>query len=340
VSNLKSSRYQELDSLRGIAAFGVMLFHYSFDYYNYNRLPNNVNTGHFAFKYGYLGVHLFFMISGFVIFMTLEKTKTIKDFIVSRFSRLFPTYWVAISVTLILTWIIAAPFHIGAYTFSQILVNYTMLQSFFRIQHIDISYWTLAVELKFYILLGLVFQFKWLKNIFWICLVWLFASAFVAVVKFPFVEAFKFLFILSHAPLFIAGIGFYTLKIAPDKQQVLKSHILILASLAVEMLILYQIRYISVVYYCVFMFFVVFYLFVYGKLKFLQNRILLFLGAISYPFYLLHQNIGFAIIYRLKMVIDNDLFYIPVTITIVIFLAWLISKYVEKPALKYIRGKF
>lgn len=338
MSTIKSSRFQELDILRGIAAFGVMLFHYSVDFYK--RVPNSINTSHFGFEYGFLGLHLFFMISGFVIFMTLEKTKAIRDFVISRFSRLFPTYWVAISLTLLLTWIIAAPFQKGIYTFPQIAVNYTMLQSFFKIQHIDVSYWTMGIELKFYILLGLIFQFKWFKNIFWICIIWLLTCAFVAVIKIPYAEAFKFLFILNHAPLFIAGIAFYTLKKSVDKIQTIQSHILIIASFAIEILIVYQTQFEQVYVYYISSFFVIFYLFVFGKLKFLQNRILLFLGAISYPFYLIHQNIGFAIIYRLKMILDNDFFYIPVTFTIVLFLAWLISKYVEKPAIQFIRKKY
>ena len=82
-----ATRLLELDALRGIAAMAVMGFHYTTLYSH--------ETGHlgelpFEVRYGNYGVHLFFMISGFVIFMTLERTRTAKDFIVSRFSRLFP----------------------------------------------------------------------------------------------------------------------------------------------------------------------------------------------------------------------------------------------------------
>ena len=95
----KKRRLLELDALRGIAAVGVMLFHYSVIYY---KLFPSMTHPLFQFRYGRLSVHLFFIISGFVIFMTLEKTRRPTDFIVSRFSRLFSTYWFSISPWLML----------------------------------------------------------------------------------------------------------------------------------------------------------------------------------------------------------------------------------------------
>jgi peptidoglycan/LPS O-acetylase OafA/YrhL len=53
--------------------------------------------------WGYLGVNLFFVISGFVIFMTLDRTLVPLDFVISRTSRLFPAYWAAIIITMVIT---------------------------------------------------------------------------------------------------------------------------------------------------------------------------------------------------------------------------------------------
>ena len=66
-----SNRLQELDALRGIAALMVVLFHFTMG-------RQEANLG---FKLGTTGVDLFFIISGFVIFMSLSKVKNSKDFI-------------------------------------------------------------------------------------------------------------------------------------------------------------------------------------------------------------------------------------------------------------------
>lgn len=88
-------RLAALDGLRFVAAAAVMFFHYTSAekllWGNPSRLefPGiNVVT-----RYGYLGVELFFIISGFVIPMTAYG-RTTEDFVASRFSRLFPAYWV------------------------------------------------------------------------------------------------------------------------------------------------------------------------------------------------------------------------------------------------------
>ena len=67
-------RLLELDALRGIAALMVVLFHFTMD-------RPEMNLG---FKYGVTGVDFFFIISGFVIFLTLSNTKNWKDFVQKR----------------------------------------------------------------------------------------------------------------------------------------------------------------------------------------------------------------------------------------------------------------
>ena len=61
-------RLAQLDALRGIAALAVVLFHYTT---RYDQLFGHAQSPALSFPYGYLGVNLFFMISGFVILMTL-----------------------------------------------------------------------------------------------------------------------------------------------------------------------------------------------------------------------------------------------------------------------------
>lgn len=330
IKKLIDNRIFELDALRGIAAMAVVLFHYTFGIDNGTK---SFSPDKFYFSYGYLGVHLFFLISGFVIFMTLDKTKKPLDFIISRFSRLYPAYWAAIFTTIIITLLLRT----NEYTLNQVLVNITMFQYWFKVKDIDGSYWTLAVELTFYAIMWLLYVSKQLKNISLIAIIWLFLSAIFALFEIPLENFINVIFILKHAPLFIGGIAFYSIKV--DKTKVI-NHILVLLSFIAICIVSYSNKADFIVYSLITSFYIVFYLFVFNKLFFLNNRVLLFLGSISYSLYLIHENIGIAIIYYLKKVIDNQLFYLPITIVIIIILATIINKKIEKPAMNFIRNTY
>jgi peptidoglycan/LPS O-acetylase OafA/YrhL len=167
----QSKRIFELDALRGIAALFVVLFHFTM----------GRKEGDYGFKFGVTGVDLFFLISGFVILLTLEKTKTWKEFVVNRFSRLYPTYWACVTITTITILI-----HLGFAnnllfkTLPDYFANLTMFQLYFRRGDIDGSYWTMIIEMLFYIYMLLVFVFKKLKHIELIsiiCLIFIFIIA-------------------------------------------------------------------------------------------------------------------------------------------------------------------
>ena len=88
----KSKRYSELDALRGITVLLVFMFHYVM-----------VTEEHYDwFVWGTTGVDLFFIISGFVISLSIEHVSSAKEFIRNRFARLYPTYWFSVSFTFII----------------------------------------------------------------------------------------------------------------------------------------------------------------------------------------------------------------------------------------------
>ncbi len=117
-------RFFELDALRGIAATWVLLFHY---FYEYGRLyrPGGAPLLHVAFPDGVFGVYLFFMISGNVIFMTLRHSARPLDFVVSRFSRLYPAYWASIALTVSVA--LLAPLPHQAISARTVAVDATMI---------------------------------------------------------------------------------------------------------------------------------------------------------------------------------------------------------------------
>jgi peptidoglycan/LPS O-acetylase OafA/YrhL len=145
-------RLNGLDGLRFVAAAAVVGYHYTGVSTTYwGTAPSTVFPGlNHLTRYGYLGVELFFVVSGFVILMTAYG-RPIERFTASRVARLFPAYWAAVILTvgLHLAWT-------GGIQTSSLesLVNLTMAQGAFEIPDVQGAFWTLWIELKFYLLIG------------------------------------------------------------------------------------------------------------------------------------------------------------------------------------------
>ena len=105
------------------------------------------------FRYlGFFGVATFFIISGFVISLSSEN-KTTSEFIASRFVRLFPVFWVCVSITVFIV-IVFGHSSIDSILSMRYVRNLTMLpQLLWNEPYIDNVYWTLQTELKFYFII-------------------------------------------------------------------------------------------------------------------------------------------------------------------------------------------
>lgn len=313
MKKIQESRLPELDALRGLAALSVIYYHYTYIFrpkLNYNFSPR------LDFSFGHFGVELFFMISGFVILMSLKRIKTVKEFIYKRFLRLYPTYWFCLSVTLLMvSFQNVCDF---SFTVRDKFLNYLMFQGVFKATNIDGSYWTLFPELCFYALIIILWKFKMLERLMSVSIVWLCLMPLALI---------RPTAILKFGMFFLMGMMFYKLK------QNFKSrypHIIIIFSL-IAVLLLHE----DFKVFAVSIFFVsIFYLLIFGKLKILNKPTLVFFGKISYPLYLIHQTVGLIIIsYFVKNGVNHYL-AILFTIGIVIVIAWIIYEYFEKPILR------
>ncbi len=193
-----------LDLLRFIAAFGVMLYHYTW------RLPTVDHLGGPQFpeldvwtRYLHLGVQLFFIISGFVIAFSAEG-KTAGQFTWSRFVRLYPAYWLCVCVTFAVCHYLWRPhFELGL---REGLINLTMFQAYFKVPHVEWAYWTLAEELRFYILVGLLLALKQWHRMLAFVAVWM-VLCFIDIFKH--VPLAHYEMALDQAPFFAAGMVYY-----------------------------------------------------------------------------------------------------------------------------------
>lgn len=144
----QSSRVPALDLLRLFAVGAVVLYHYGF----WGPASNGETQvalpalGSFA-QYGFLGVPVFFAISGFVIAYSAEGRTPI-GFAIARFSRIYPTFVLCMTLTFVTTALFGAGhFEVSvSQWFANLFIAATMLGH----PYIDASYWSLVIEVVFY----------------------------------------------------------------------------------------------------------------------------------------------------------------------------------------------
>jgi peptidoglycan/LPS O-acetylase OafA/YrhL len=220
-------------------------------------------------------------------------------------------------------------------TLPMVIANLTMLAPFFRQEYVDGVYWTLLVELKFYLLvLGLCMLGMTIKRVLGFAVGWLAISIWHAFVPLP--SALKQLLVPEWAPYFVAGILFAL--IAREGWQKRYAIPLVVASgWAVYLAIDFAARATDlhgaplspyVVAGVVSGVFVLFALIASHKLQARWCAKLAFLGGLTYPLYLLHENIGF-VLFELGHGRVNRWLLLAGVLAVVVTAAWLLHVLVE-----------
>lgn len=327
-----TNRFYEIDLLRFVAACAVLLFHYTFR----GAGPDHRSDLAFPalapiFKYGYLGVELFFIISGFVILLT-ALDRNAREFIVSRIVRLYPAYWTCVTATFLAILALGGTRYTG--TWFQYLFNLTMLQEFARVPPIDGVYWTLTVELKFYFLVFLLVVTRLTSHLQHFLAAWLLCSVFLSHTEGLGVARF-FLF-PGYSYFFIAGAAFLLIRLRGAT-----FYRLLLVLISYVEAVRFSIRdsgqlvaffgsdfnpiVIATLITC---FFGIFALLAWGKTGFLDRRAFLTVGALTYPLYLLHQNVGFMVSNLLAPYVPAYAALVLVT-ALVLGLAYCVHRWIE-----------
>lgn len=284
-------------------------------------------------RYGWLGVELFFLISGFVICMS-SWGRSVGQFAVSRIVRLYPAYWAAVILT---TAVIAAfPLYQKPLSTVDTLANLTMVQGLVDIRNLDLSYWTLLVELTFYVLFAFVVaRGLTYKRVVWFCLGW--TGAVVVATGFD-NNHLNMILGSGYAPYFVAGVAFYLIRR-------FSSSLLLWGIVAVSwVLALDRLRVVILTYDAGFrvsagivtFFFILMGAIALGWFDWVSWRWLVTAGVLTYPLYLLHQVIGLTIIkathpYAPPWVLLGAL------VIALLAAAWLMHRLVERPAARLLR---
>jgi peptidoglycan/LPS O-acetylase OafA/YrhL len=328
-------RWYELDIMRFAAAMMVVAYHYCF-FNQFNVHDVNVYYPELLWtRYGYLGVNLFFFISGFVILMSADG-KTAREFVASRAGRLYPAFWVSCTLTAVTLYLLGDPASLREY-----LGNMTMMGKWLGLKDVDGVYWTLFVEMRFYVLIFLLLVVGRIHRASLACGIWLALSTVNYVHPIPVLQN---AIILMWAPAFTVGCMFY--KISSGSRAPFHY---VLLGWAILLAHLYEVTHMGFVQSVAGVPFTVtalvsfevvsvglFVLIVKGVIAPYVPKWAYAVGALTYPLYLTHDVMGHAIFRELGGRVDRWAL-LGICVAAFLALSWAIYRFVERPLSPIIR---
>ncbi len=313
-------RIEVVDCFRALAIAPVIAFHYSLTYVPAAPgRPTLFAPNDGPASLGWLGVELFFMISGFVIFMTLHNCRSIKEFALRRALRLYPPLILCALITFTLApridpgW---PPISLGSVFASLLLIpplGHTLW--------VDQAYWSLQVEAVFYVWIGVLFftaRDRFL--IAWLALMTVSTAVTAAWPASPAVLALG----SPYLPFFSFGMAGY---LRFSQGRLTRTAAILLAASALSYVILWRSRSPGV-HLAIAAMVLLFEAFLRGWLGWLAVQPLTWLGRISYPLYLLHDVIGLSLLAGLGLA---RILSLAVAVLVVTGLAAAVHQWLERP---------
>jgi peptidoglycan/LPS O-acetylase OafA/YrhL len=160
-----ATRIEYIDALRSIAALSVLFAHIAAYLARQPDAPElaiqfrRVVLDHFDL--GLFGVALFFFISGFVVPFSLLKGNGLREFWIHRTFRLYPPFWFSLIAIILVEGVI----HQKAFSLYRVASNATMVPQLFGASPMSGIYWTLFVEMIFYLLCSVLYAFRLLGDL-------------------------------------------------------------------------------------------------------------------------------------------------------------------------------
>jgi peptidoglycan/LPS O-acetylase OafA/YrhL len=327
-----SGRVNEIDLLRFMASMSVMLFHYAFR----GMAADNMAAMNYpwlapVFKYGYMGIQLFFLISGFVILMSAASGSA-RGFVVSRLTRLYPAFWAACTITYLtcITW--GGPAY--AATFKQYLINMTMISDHLHTPAIDGVYWSLSLEIRFYALVTILVLIRQIHRAELFLIAWLITTT--ALEWYP-IGKLRFLLIADYSTFFIGGATIYLVwsqGLTARRSLMMIFSLLLGVFQSIKGLEAIRQHYHTdmspmITALLVTTFYGVMLLVALRRTGPLAAMRWVSAGAVTYPLYLLHQNIGYIIFNHAYPALNTHLVFWG-TIALMLLGAWLIHHQIEQ----------
>lgn len=291
---IRKHRIEALDGLRFFAFIMVMFYHYLFIAPLQGFIPREYAID--AFSFGDFGVDLFFLISGFVITLSSEN-RTPKKFIIARFNRIFPLF--VICALIIFFFSISLPMVDPKERFISLVYSLSFYPGVFGKDYFSSVYWTIAVEVTFYIWVFILMKLRLWNNFRnEICFAWLALSLLNNFIIHN--NLISTIFITHFAGHFVIGVVIFELR--TSKIQPKHSLLILISSIFIYNNMIGHQKWIDSfgVSYdhasLLFMtFFIIALVWITSHVESLgkyYNSIKM-LGAMTYPLYLVHADLGF-----------------------------------------------
>ncbi|MBI3883555.1 MAG: acyltransferase [Sphingobacteriales bacterium] len=361
----KSNRINTLDGFRFIAILLVILYHFYSRWISHKKHISlyPYSTKYDFFLYGKLGVQFFFIISGFVIAYSLYSTPAIGQFWKKRIIRLFPP----MLICSVITWLFCIFFDTknlfwGSHRFINLLGSLTfidprILNKLFshtvQFSYTSGAYWSIWPEIQFYCIASLIYYYKPAKFFQNFSIIAMLIYVIYRVIgniagrnvlaiditpsTLALLHEWVNIFNISVYILwFLMGILFFKFYSGKYNTYTIIVFLLTLAGQFYSTAI-WQAKAGMMIMICLFLLFIYFP----AYLEWLNYSFITKTGLASYTLYLIHENIAIILINRYAGNWGRLDFLFPLLILAILIAFSIFSyTYIEKPASKYLKGKF
>lgn len=312
-------RYLQLDILKGVAIFLVMTYHF---FYRFIELyVPQMKPCFILSKWGVVGVTIFLSISGYLMFTSNEGGF---HFLFRKLLRLWPTYIVAITICFIVTNIITLPERtVGVKEF---VLNFFLINGFINVPYVDPAHWYITTLIGCIIVYSIVGLFpqasKWkvLSFCVIICTVLALSIDFIC----PASKVLSFILSLLGGRYLTMLVLGSAIRCIHESMQKTQGWVLALITVVCNTL-MNSIGYsliLVVIGGCLF------FLIKINNIPFGKN-VFSELGKRSYSLFLIHQNIGFCLIYILSRKFEFSYMFSIITEIIMIVCGLVLYRLVE-----------
>ncbi|MEL7500515.1 MAG: acyltransferase [Planctomycetota bacterium] len=334
-------RILELDAIRALSCLNLLLFHFTWVYQEKYGFASDLG---FTFPYGKYGVQLFFMLSGLVNAMTLLSKRKPGDFIVARCIRILPSYWLVIVMNVCLFMLIPMynhPVHVD-----ETVANLSTMPVLFGFDNMEPVTWTLQIEMLFYAFLMGLFAVGLLEKPLRTMLVSI-GVCLVLGVTFTFVKTnfpdsiwnsrcriIEELFFIRHLPLFAMGILLNELRCGRGNKWALWGGI-VAAATVFHIIDLREHNPLATV-----LMFGLLTASAFRKVPILRWKPLIYISFISYSLYLVHNNLGSAVMKQLETIGCSPLLTVILATAFAIGVSHAMTYWMEQPITNWLRKKY